>query len=123
MANTLHQELGIWARGFTEPGDFMATSMANYLAATGRMSPVDVARVTRGGLTDSEQDRIFTAASYRRPLASLPASAGPSYIERAAALGAWAAGRAPNQALESDGVTGSGLTNDGLAVSSLSGVS
>ncbi|MCP4967280.1 MAG: hypothetical protein GY926_18865 [bacterium] len=119
----MHRELAAWRRGHTEPDDFMTVSMANYLAATGRMSPVDVARVSRGGLTVSEQDRIFSAASYGRPLGSLPASGGPSYLERAAGLGGWAVGRVPNQALDSDGVTGSSLTNDGLAVSNLSGVS
>ncbi len=118
----MHRELEAWRRGHTEPDDFMTVSIANYLAATGRMPPVDVARVTRGGLPVSEQDRIFSAASYGRPLGSLPATGGPSYLQRAAGFGGWAVGRVPNQALDTGAVTSStSLTDDGLAGSNLSG--
>lgn len=95
----LHQELHAWGRGRTN-GDYVASSMAGYLASTGRMSNIDAARIGRGRLTEVEQDRLFTQAAYGHPLRRQREPSGPAYLQQIGAMRQWAAGRMPNQPID-----------------------
>lgn len=97
---TYPQELSLWRNGRTQPGDFIATSMANFMTTNGQMNKGDAARIAAGGLTETDQDRMFSAASYGRPLRPLRPGPVTPYAQRAAALGAWAAGMAKNQPID-----------------------
>jgi hypothetical protein len=117
----LHRELIDWVGGRSGE-EFVTTSMANYLASTGRMPHGDAARVASGRLSEDDRNRLFTLASYGHDLGDARTSYRKSNAQRGAAARAWAQGfTEANRSVTEPGVSDSGLVDSDLTAPGLTG--